>query len=218
MPKTAASPREISEALVTAYVQERYGVLLNSAIHRGRSEQGKLQELQELTDRSRSQLEQVAARLHRRDAGLWESHVFHPENKTLRKLFHQITGIKLPPTTKETQSTVAAYLAADHIQERITCARKETEASLAAMERERLLNLQIISEQMRMGHRISGQELLLMAQHYGESLHPSQTRALKNTVWGVLANSMYSSGNSFFCCSLYRRIQRIISESPDILC
>ena len=120
---------------------------------------------------------------------------FHPSNTITRKLFHAITGVKLPPSCAATLTAVDAYfgeaLTAYRTELRIQQEAKNAERAKVAQEkreREAAANaarLEAVTERCKAGEMVTGDELVDLCRHLGVFVHPRSVRLWRDKITQV---------------------------------
>ena len=150
----------------------------------------------------------------------WLHGRFHPSNKRSRKLFEDLTGVKLPPRVGDTALVIKKFLGSGWVEAH----EAEIQAQRDAQRRERQLQL---SEQQRqrldklidaMPTKICGSQLVELCRHVGLEHHPRTIGAARNVlsierVGDGLRYSVPRGKNPQSACAMYRELMEHIEES-----
>jgi hypothetical protein len=152
----------------------------------------------------------------------WIHGRFHPSNKHSRKLFENLTGVKLPQRVGETALAIKQFLGLGwvetheaEIQAKRDAQRRERQLQLVEQQRQRLSKL-IDS----MPCKVSGEQLVELARHVGLEHHPRTIGSARNVhsiemVGGALRYSILRSKNAKSACDMYRQLMEHIEESRN---
>ena len=150
----------------------------------------------------------------------WLHGRFHPSNKHSRKLFENLTGVKLPPRVGDTALVIKKFLGLGWVEAH----EAEIQAKRDAQRRERQLHL---AEQQRqrldklidaMPTKICGSQLVELCRHVGLEHHPRTIGAARNVhsiemVAGGLRYCVPRGKNPQSACTMYRELMEHIEES-----
>ena len=150
----------------------------------------------------------------------WLHGRFHPSNKHSRKLFENLTGVKLPPRVGDTALVIKKFLGLGwveaheaEIQAKRDAQRRERQFHLAEQQRQRLDKL--IDA---MPTKICGSQLVELCRHVGLEHHPRTIGAARNVhsiemVAGGLRYCVPRGKNPQSACTMYRELMEHIEES-----
>ena len=157
---------------------------------------------------------------------------FHPSNTITRRLFHTITGVKLPPSVAATQIAVDAHfgeaLTAYRTELRIQREAKEAERAKVAQEkRERdaaanAARLEAVAKRCAAGEMVTGDELVDLCRHLGVFVHPRSVRLWRDKIAQVgdgtgrkfgKTTSMDSAFAAYYACR--EKLPTTPLEVPD---
>lgn len=111
--------------------------------------------------------------------------MLHPDNKASRRLFEQVTGLKLPRTVKGTADVVGEYAwvqLADYRRRRDTAAALEAAKKQDAANAQYMEYIELISDKVAAGEQIAGNELLNLATFLGVNIPPRTVGAIRKHV------------------------------------
>ncbi len=151
---------------------------------------------------------------------------FHPSNPNSRRLFQDLTGLKLPPTVSGTDQAVREYVgneAIDAEDERIAKDRRdglERDAAIKKMacdKRISAISAKVAGQEVHNlpAGAIDGDELIDLARHLGIEMHPRTVGMIRKRLSWINSNQAGCRGkgpiqNAFV---VYRACFKILTET-----